>query len=237
MKLEKPNEKSVDSKTCCACKEVKVLTEFYQYKSGVNKGYYRHWCKKCANEYNKKNNERFNQRIIKWRELHKEELLKKVRQYYKIHRQERLEYNRKYHIEHKDKIREKDKNKYIKNREQIREYGKRYRKEHKDIIKKYKENNKERFIHLYAARRARKNNAEGSHTLNEWLLLKKQYNYTCPCCGRKEPEIKLTKDHIIPLVKGGSDYINNIQPLCKNCNSSKYTQIKRFINSLEVNNG
>ena len=66
--------------------------------------------------------------------------------------------------------------------------------------------------------------AEGSHTYGEWELLKKQYGYTCPHCGKKEPEITLTEDHIIPLSKGGSDYIENIQPLCKRGNSEKYTK-------------
>lgn len=62
-----------------------------------------------------------------------------------------------------------------------------------------------------------------SHTYGEWELLKKQYNYTCPCCGLSEPEIKLTEDHIIPLSKGGSDLIENIQPLCLSCNLKKHT--------------
>ena len=70
--------------------------------------------------------------------------------------------------------------------------------------------------------------AKGSHTQGEWELLKKQYAYTCPACGKSEPEITLTEDHVIPLSKGGSDYIENIQPLCKSCNSKKHTDITDY---------
>ena len=68
----------------------------------------------------------------------------------------------------------------------------------------------------------------GGHTYGEWELLKKQYGYNCPCCKKPEPEIKLTEDHIVPLSKGGSDLIENIQPLCLSCNCKKHTKSNKF---------
>jgi 5-methylcytosine-specific restriction endonuclease McrA len=80
-----------------------------------------------------------------------------------------------------------------------------------------------RFLHK--RRKLRKLGNGGSHTLAEWEALKAQYNWTCPACTKCEPVITLTEDHIIPISKGGSDNIENIQPLCQSCNSKKYVQI------------
>lgn len=79
-------------------------------------------------------------------------------------------------------------------------------------------------------RRVRIRGNSGEFTIGEWELLKKQYGFTCPCCGRNEPEIQLTIDHIIPVVKGGSNYIENIQPLCRSCNSKKNIKIIKYEN-------
>lgn len=77
-------------------------------------------------------------------------------------------------------------------------------------------------------RRNRKFNASGYHTFGEWENLKAQYNWTCPACKKIEPDIKLTEDHIIPLSVGGSDNIENIQPLCKSCNCRKHAKIIKY---------
>lgn len=83
----------------------------------------------------------------------------------------------------------------------------------------YCKNNPENISHLKARYYARRIGAEGSHSLIEWEELKLQFNNKCAICDKSKP---LTKDHIKPISKGGSDYISNIQPLCRNCNSKKH---------------
>ena len=101
--------------------------------------------------------------------------------------------------------------------------GVRQKGESKQIYhRNYCKNNPENISHLKARRYAREKNAEGSHTLQQWKDLKVKYDNKCAICGQQKP---LTKDHIMPLSKGGTDYIENIQPLCRNCNSKKNNKI------------
>lgn len=43
----------VENKNCSRCKKEYPLTEFKQYKSGINKGYYRSYCRVCNNALQK----------------------------------------------------------------------------------------------------------------------------------------------------------------------------------------
>lgn len=69
-------------------------------------------------------------------------------------------------------------------------------------------------------RRLRQYLSSGSHNKYQWELVKAWFNDTCLCCGKTG--LKLTEDHVIPLSKGGTDYISNIQPLCLTCNLRKF---------------
>lgn len=93
----------------------------------------------------------------------------------------------------------------------------------------WKLNNKELVNHHTRIRRYRLRGAEGTHSLRQWEDLKKLYNYMCLCCKQQEPFIKLTEDHIVPISIGGSNNISNIQPLCKSCNSQKFTKVVSYI--------
>lgn len=74
----------------------------------------------------------------------------------------------------------------------------------------------EQWRRRYARERAGREIAH--HTHEQWVALLERYKHRCASCRRKIP---LVRDHIIPLSKGGSDDITNIQPLCTSCNSRK----------------
>jgi len=69
-------------------------------------------------------------------------------------------------------------------------------------------------------RKARLVNAEGSHTQKQILELLKKQRYKCMNCGLSVKD-SYHVDHIMPLKKGGSNYIKNIQILCPSCNVHK----------------
>jgi len=54
-------------------------------------------------------------------------------------------------------------------------------------------------------------------------FIKEQYSLDLlyECVGCREFHIKITKDHIYPLSKGGVDHHLNMQPMCKCCNQKK----------------
>ena len=69
--------------------------------------------------------------------------------------------------------------------------------------------------------RAKKNGGGGSFTVEEFETLCNFYDNKCLCCGTPAHIKPLTADHVVPVSKYGSSYIENIQPLCQSCNSSK----------------
>jgi 5-methylcytosine-specific restriction endonuclease McrA len=73
----------------------------------------------------------------------------------------------------------------------------------------------------HAKRRARETKSGGEFTREEWLDLCEKHDYRCLRCGKRKP---LAADHVIPVSKGGTSNISNIQPLCKICNSIKHTK-------------
>lgn len=116
----------------------------------------------------------------------------------------------------KEKHVERGAKSYLKNRNARLVYAKQYRKDKPEKV---------RFLN--AKRRARKLQISGSYTREQWETLLSFFAGVCPMCGFRVSMLSI--DHIIPITKpNSSQWITNIQPLCKPCNSRKSAKIIDF---------
>lgn len=210
-------------KLCPKCNTQKPLDAFGPDKSrkdGLNR-----LCRPCAlqssKEWRERNREKERARHKEYRrrnpdadrlyyQKNKERILEQHRLYREVHREERYRTQSKYR-----------RNNLHKYRKYQSAYYQRTPEVHKVYEREWRKANRRKRATTQQLRRARKANAEGEHTAEEFEALCKKHDYKCLACGQKT---KLTADHIVPLSCGGSNDIGNIQPLCMKCNCSKGTK-------------
>lgn len=133
---------------------------------------------------------------------------------------ERKIYNAKWHRDHPSYSRDWGRD----NPEKVSQKNCRYYKSHKDRLdsenRKRLKNNPALKVAANHRRRARELRAEGTFTASQWNDLCALYGYMCLCCNKHKP---LEADHVVPISKGGTNFISNIQPLCRRCNAKKST--------------
>jgi hypothetical protein len=142
------------------------------------------------------------------RENNREQLRERSREWANAHPDRRRVATEKYRALHPEKDRERKSNWYFRNKENETER-----------IKQWRERNPGKGREWKQARRARLVGAGGKISASEWSELCNKYKNRCLCCGRGG--VKLALDHIVPLSAGGTNTIDNAQPLCKSCNSKK----------------
>jgi hypothetical protein len=191
-------------KRCTKCGELKGVGEF-------RKGHAQ--CKACQSAYDKT-----------WRESNKEHRAEYDRQYTNQNREKKRERNRLYARAHTDDAKERSR----KHRESHPDRHEKWNKDnsalHVRLVNLWRLLNPDKYFAQKRNRRARLKGSGGHVTAQEWRDLKAKYDHTCLCCGKREPEIRLTQDHVKPLAIGGEHVIGNIQPLCLSCNSKKHTK-------------
>ena len=75
--------------------------------------------------------------------------------------------------------------------------------------------------------RARRQDAEGVVTAEDWLRILEEHNHRCYYCHKRT--LKMTLDHVIPLSKGGRNSPENVVPACHRCNCKKRDKLVRLL--------
>jgi len=236
----------VDGKVCSTCRQWKPVTAYSRRQRSPD-GYQAN-CKICSGirvqVWNEENLDRVRARNRAYNEERGEKLREYRRVYDAEHREQRLAYIHAYDRANKDRKRERRREYYRNNpeaqerdRRAVREYQRVHREKQRERERKWIKANPDKKRAAVHRRRAREQASEGSFTDAEWSALKVFYNHTCLRCGKREPEIALTPDHVIPVVKGGSSDISNIQPLCGSCNSAKGANSTDYRSQLDDRDG
>ena len=61
----------------------------------------------------------------------------------------------------------------------------------------------------------------GTFTHDQWYARVAFYGWRCAYCLIELTEQTLTIDHIIPIIKGGTNWASNLAPACRKCNVRK----------------
>jgi len=139
------------------------------------------------------NRERAAERHAEWRATHRPQLAAQLARYRAKHKSQHAAYQSAYYVRYKTQVAAKH--------------------------AAWRAMNPEQRATLNAAYRARRFGNGGSHTLAEWREKLELFAHCCAYCGESKP---LTRDHNIPLSRGGTDDIMNILPACQSCNSRKH---------------
>jgi 5-methylcytosine-specific restriction endonuclease McrA len=132
-----------------------------------------------------------------------------------------------------EKVKARRKAHYENNKEEALAYSAAYRLDNPEKVKEdlaqWRKENKEKNRSYLHKRRAKKTEAGGFFTPEEWFTLCFAVGFKCLCC--KEQKI-LVADHVVPIALGGTSWLYNIQPLCSTCNGKKGTKIIDYRDSL-----
>jgi 5-methylcytosine-specific restriction endonuclease McrA len=239
----------MESKVCTQCLEQKTFDQFGNDKRSKDGKETK--CKACVKEnrhdYYLRNKQEIIQKVARWQKNNIEKTRSWKRAYelrtHEWQKKRKLALSKSYYVHNKDMVDSKRRARYarsprlqISNQKRVSKWrldnpgkAKKLRQDYylnnqgevKSKVSRWVKENQDRANANKHNYEARKFHNGGCHSHLDWYKVKEEFNFTCLRCGKQEPEIKLTQDHVIPISKGGSNDISNIQPLCHSCNSSK----------------
>lgn len=184
-------------KHCNTCgKDYPATTEYF-YRHACHPDGFRSQCKNCIRQYNKN-----------YRESDPEKYSAFHKKYYAKSRGYRKPIELSYRLSNKHQKQRYDAMRYEKKKDHV-----------KTKVAEWRVANPEARRAIILRYEGRKHGAEGTHTTQDILRMKKVQRGKCYYCG-----CKLTKyhvDHVIPLSRGGSNDPSNLVLACPSCNTSK----------------
>ena len=185
------NSNRTMKKICASCLKLKPISEFY--KDARRQDGHTPRCKECHSKS-----------VKNWQINNSEKFKEANKKWKKAHKEKRAKESKEWAKSHP---------------EYRREVGEKWRAENPDYGKNWRKNNKDKTRNYTATRKARLAGNGGDLTVEEWNDILVFYGHRCLCCGRSD--VKLTIDHVLPILHGGKHSADNVQPLCGPCNSRK----------------
>jgi len=201
------------TKVCRRCGKVTPFEELVKHKQcshGVDA-----LCKPCNRAGAKK-----------WYDDNSERARETQKNYYEANKEEIKDYARNWQVENRPIYYARHARWRKKNREKLRDISRESRAAHPERNRIYRitrfsnpENREKKRIDT-RNRRARKRNAPGKHTIHDIRHQLEHQNELCYWCSQPLSDAYHI-DHVIPLIRGGSNNPENIVCTCSKCNCTK----------------
>lgn len=230
-------------KICTKCGQEKPIAEFSKNKT--TRDGLQQQCKACNRAHREANKARISEQRRAFRESNKERLNEIARVYREVHierireydrnrrnsteeKAAKAEYDRAYRERRGEELLAKTRDRLRKNKAKYTLARRRYyRKNAEQIygrVRAWIVANPEKAKAQSQRRRARKINAEGTHTGADIQAQYERQKRKCYWCGEKLSDTYHV-DHIVPLSRGGTNWPENLVIACPSCNCSKQDKL------------
>lgn len=213
-------------KRCKKCDTEKPKTEFSRDKS--SKDGLQSKCKACERAHYASNKEAISEQQRVYQAANKETIAEKKRAYNSMKKEDIAATCLAYRTENKEKIAAKHREYYAANKEVIaakkRDRHAASPEKAAAISRRWLLENPDKAAANNRNRRARKRSANGRHTAEDVNAIFESQRGMCASCPAKlikSGKNRYHVDHIVPLIRGGSNDKYNIQCLCPSCNMRK----------------
>lgn len=198
---------SVPTKTCSKCGETKTLDGFYFRPDGKPRGAQ---CRACnaakVSEWAKANPEKVRRNSRNWARANPE----RAKNWAAANRERSREIKTAWRLRNPDQMKRIRQDHYIKNADAVKQYAKSWR-----------EANPERWATVLKLNARKREARRRSNPTFHVTAKDAQRILRSPCAVTGCEATDIQFDHVIPICRGGSHGIGNLQPLCGSHNASK----------------